>query len=64
MEVGMKNFWAFFLIGVMVLACGCKGKKEEVMTEEAAESKLIVSEGYVWVDEGVELRYKTIGDGP
>ncbi len=56
----MKKFFLFILIGAMVLTFSCKEK------EEAAEEKTrpVVSEGYVTVDEGVELRYKTIGDGP
>jgi proline iminopeptidase len=60
----MKKLWALLAIGFMVLACGCGGKKEDAKTEEAAKSELVKSEGYVTVDEGVELRYKTIGDGP
>ena len=60
----MKKLWALLMIGFMVLACNCGGKKEEELNTEAAKSELIMSEGYVTVDEGVELRYKTIGDGP
>ena len=60
----MKKLWALLMIGFMVLACNCGGKKEEELNKEAAKSELIMSEGYVTVDEGVELRYKTIGDGP
>ncbi len=56
----MKKFILFILIGAMVLAFSCKEKEEAA--EEKTES--VVSEGYVTVDEGVELRYKTIGDGP
>jgi proline iminopeptidase len=47
------------LIGALVLTFGCK-KKEEPGEEI---SKPVVSEGFVTVEEGVELRYKTIGDG-
>ena len=58
----MKKFCVFLLIGAMVWVCGCKGKEEAI--EEGIKPASIVSEGYVTVDEGVELRYKTIGDGP
>lgn len=34
------------------------------MKEGMAKSKLVSNEGYVAVDEGVELWYKTIGEGP
>ena len=61
-EVQVKKFFFCLLIGALVLAAGCKAKKEAA--EEEAKSASIVSEGYVTVDEGVELRYKTIGDGP
>lgn len=55
-----KKISILLLMGVLILAFGCKGKEEK--TEEVA--KPVVSEGFVTVDEGVELRYKTIGNGP
>jgi len=59
----MKKFCLVIMIGVLAIGFGCKGKEE---AGEAAEEKTAaeMTEGYVTVDEGVELRYKTIGDGP
>lgn len=57
----MKKFYVFLWIGALVLTFGCKGKKQAPAEEKTGP---VVSEGYVTVDEGVELRYKTIGDGP
>ncbi len=48
----------FFLLGAIIVTCRCKDKK----TEETP--KPFVNESYVTVDGGVELRLKTIGDGP
>jgi proline iminopeptidase len=59
-EAKVKKFCLCLLVGILVVAFGCKGK-EEAAGEKAG---LEVSEGYLTVDEGVELRYKTIGDGP
>jgi proline iminopeptidase len=56
----MKKISILLLTGFLILAIGCKGKEEKV--EE--ETKPVVSEGFVTVEEGVELRYKTIGNGP
>jgi proline-specific peptidase len=56
----MKKISILLLMGFLILAIGCKGKEEKV--EE--ETKPVVSEGFVTVEEGVELRYKTIGNGP
>lgn len=56
----MKKISIFLLMGVLILAFGCKGKEEKA--EEV--TKPVVSEGFVTVEEGVELRYKTIGNGP
>jgi proline iminopeptidase len=61
MEVGMKKFCVFLLIAALVLVFGCKGE-QEAATKEKTDP--IISEGYVTVDEGVDLWYKTIGDGP
>lgn len=58
----MKKFCVFLSIGALVLAFGCKG--EDVAAVKDAEPASIVGEGFVTVDEGLELRYKTIGDGP
>jgi len=52
----MRRVLLFLLIGGIVLGFGCKNEKEA--------SNLLMSEGFVTVDEGVVLRYKTIGDGP
>lgn len=57
----MKKFCVIFSIGVLMMAFGCKGKEEAA---GEAKTEPVVSEGFVTVDEGVELRYKTIGDGP
>lgn len=59
----MKKLCVIFLMGVLIMAFGCKGEKE-TEAPETAKPAFIVSEGYVTVDEGVELRYKTIGEGP
>ncbi|UCE40543.1 MAG: alpha/beta hydrolase [Candidatus Aminicenantes bacterium] len=59
----MKTFCVCLSICTLVLAFGCKGK-EEAAAETEEKTGPVVSEGYVMVDEGVELRYKTIGDGP
>jgi proline iminopeptidase len=56
----MKNTIILLLIGVLILAFGCKGKEEKA--EEV--TKPVVIEGLVTVEEGVDLRYKTIGNGP
>lgn len=56
----MKKNSVVFLSGFLILVFGCKGKGDKV--EE--ETKPFVSEGFVTVEEGVELRYKTIGNGP
>ena len=58
----MKIFSVCIMIGILVVAFGCK-EKEEAVAEEVAKSEPIAVEGYVTVDDGVELRYKTIGDG-
>ena len=58
----MKKFSVCIMIGILVVAFGCK-EKEEAVAEEVAKSEPIAVEGYVTVDDGVELRYKTIGDG-
>jgi pimeloyl-ACP methyl ester carboxylesterase len=52
----MKKICLFLFIGVLTVLFGCQG-----IQKNAAPS---VSEGYVTVDEGVDLRYKTVGDGP
>lgn len=57
----MKKISILLLAGVLILAPGCKGKKEK-RAEEV--TKPVVSEGFVTVEEGVELRYKMIGNGP
>lgn len=57
----MKKLWVFILIALLVLAYGCKEQEETPLAEKTEPA---TSEGYVTVDEGVELRYKTIGDGP
>jgi len=59
----VKKFISFLLAGALALAFGCT-QKEKAMEVEDEKVKLNVNEGYVTVDEGVELRYKTIGDGP
>ncbi len=52
----MKKNLIFLLLGGLVLGVGCRsgGKEAEV----------IMREGFVTAEEGVELRYKTIGNGP
>jgi pimeloyl-ACP methyl ester carboxylesterase len=62
MEVGMKKFCLVLMIFALAMASCCKGKEEAAVEE--AKPAAVVSEGYVTVDEGVELRHKTIGDGP
>lgn len=57
----MKKFCVFLWIAVLVLTFGCKVREEAVLEEK---TEPVIGEGYVTVDEGVELRYKTIGDGP
>jgi proline iminopeptidase len=47
-------------MGLLFIAVGCMERREE--REEPARP--FVSEGFVMVEEGVELRYKTIGQGP
>ncbi len=56
----MKKFSLYLMIGLLVMTFGCPGKDEA----EVEKSGPVVNEGYVMVDEGVELRYKTVGDGP
>lgn len=56
----MKKISMVLLVGILILAFDCKGKGEKV--EE--KRKPFVSEGFITVEEGVELRYKTIGNGP
>ncbi len=56
----MKRISILFLAGAVVLIFGCKGKEEKV----GESAKPVVSEGFVTAEEGVELRYKTIGNGP
>ena len=56
----MKKTSIVLLAGVLILAFGCMEKGEEV--EEVARP--VVSEGFVEAEVGVELRYKTIGNGP
>lgn len=51
-----KKFCIFLAAGILILAFGCKGTGDEV--------EIPVIERFVTVDEGVELRYKTVGDGP
>ena len=52
----MKKICLFLFIGVLTVLFGCQGTQKDVTPS--------VSEGYVTVDEGVDLRYKTVGDGP
>ena len=53
-----KRIAIFLLLGIVFVSYGCKEK----IPEET--SKPYVSESYVMVDEGVELRLKTVGNGP
>jgi proline iminopeptidase len=55
-EVMVKKFFIFLILGMLILGFGCKGEKQE--------SEVIMTEGFVTVDGGIELRYKTIGNGP
>ena len=59
----MKRFFLFLIVGILAMSFGCK-RREEAMEKADDKTKLEISEGYVTVDEGVELRYKTVGDGP
>ncbi len=59
----MKKFCLLIMIGFMAIGFGCK-EQEEAGEAVEIESGPVVSEGFVTVDEGVKLRYKTIGDGP
>ncbi len=52
----MKETFVFLLVGSLILGFGCKGEK--------GDSEVIMSEGFVTTDGGIELRYKTIGSGP
>ena len=52
----MKKICLSLFFAVFIVLFGCKGKKNDSVPS--------ISEGYVTVEEGVELRYKTIGDGP
>lgn len=56
----MKKISILLVAGILILSFGCKGKEEKV----GEETMPVVSEGFVTVEEGVELRYKTIGNGP
>jgi hypothetical protein len=55
-----KKISILLLMGVLILAFGCKGKEEK----EEDVSKPFVSESHVIVDDGIELRIKTVGNGP
>lgn len=52
----MKKFSFLLAAGILILAFGCNGPGDK--------DEIPVSEGFVTVDEDVELRYKTVGDGP
>lgn len=52
-----KKISIFLLLGVLFIAYGCKDKKPEEI------SKPFVSESHVMVDDGIELRIKTVGNG-
>lgn len=54
----MKKFYFLFLMCVLILSFGCKGK------EKSEESEPLVNIGYVTVEDGIQLHYKTIGNGP
>lgn len=60
MKMMGKNISILLLMGVLILAFGCKGKEEK----EEDVSKPFVSEGFLTVDKDTDLRYKTIGNGP
>jgi len=53
-----KRIAIFLLLGILFIIYGCKDKQPE------ETSIPYVSESYVIVDDGVELRLKTIGNGP
>jgi proline iminopeptidase len=53
-----KGIVIYLLLGIFFVPFGCEDKKPQ------EPSKPYVSESYVKVDDGVELRLKTVGNGP
>jgi proline iminopeptidase len=56
----MRKISISLLAGALILTIGCKKEEEGVDKVK----KPVVSEGFVTIEEGVELRFKTIGNGP
>jgi proline iminopeptidase len=52
----LKKWSACLAVVALVMAYGCK--------RMGTQAEFPVSEGFVTVEEGVDLRYKTVGDGP
>ena len=51
----MKKLSVILLGVTLIWAFGCKGEEEP---------ELPVKDGYVTVEEGIKLYYRTVGDGP
>ena len=60
----MRKVAIYILVLGLLFAFGCKGKKSKAKSHDGSVAfDKHVKEGFVKVDEGIELRYKKIGEG-